>query len=261
MDNNEYRSPTAQVGWFSRWFPSVSFHAKFLRTVYSASRLAKQGHYDHAQWQQSSAAIIRALESVGVRFEVTGLDHLRSVAKPCLVIGNHVSTLETVVLPMLLRELSPLTFVVFQGLVEVPVFKHVMRSRDPITVRQVSAREDFKAMLTGGLERLQRGTSLIIFPEGDRMPWFDRTKFNTIGAKLASRASVPIIPMALQTATWPMGGPFSYLGRIHINKPARIALGPHLEVTDRGAAAHDAVIQFIESKLSEWGAPLALKAD
>ena len=148
LDNDAYFSPTTNVGWFGRMFPSVSFHSKFLRIVYAASRLAKRGLYGHAEWQQSSANIVRALERVGVRFEVTGLDHLRSVSRPCLVIGNHVSTLETVVLPMLLRELSPLTFVVFKRLVEVPVFKHVMISRDPITVRQVSAREDFKAMLS-----------------------------------------------------------------------------------------------------------------
>lgn len=256
LDKDEYFSPTSRVGWFSRLFPSVSFHAKFLGIVYAASRLAKRGRYDHSEWQQSSTAIIRALESVGVRLEVTGLDHLRTVAKPCLVIGNHVSTLETVVLPMLLRELTPLTFVVFQRLVEVPVFKHVMISRDPITVRQVSARDDFRAMLAGGRERLERGMSLVIFPEGDRMPSFDRANFNTIGVKLAARASVPMIPMALQTAAWPMGGPFGYLGHVNVEEPARIALGPPIEVTDRGPEAQQDIIEFIEKKLTEWGAPM-----
>ena len=89
------------------------------------------------------------------------------------------------------------------------------------------------------------------------MSSFDRDNFNTIGVKLAARASVPIIPMALQTAAWPMGGPFSYLGRINVDEPARIALGPPIEVSDRGPQAQQDIIEFIEKKLTEWGAPMA----
>lgn len=255
LDNNEYRSPPRQVGWFSRLFPSLSFHCQFLWIVYAASRLAKRGLYDHEAWQRSSTDIVRALESVGVKLEVTGLDHVRNVQKPCLVVGNHISTLETVVLPGFLRDLTPVTFVVFQRLLELPIFKHVMRSRDPIGVRQVSVREDFKAMLTGGVERIERGVSLIIFPEGDRMEKFESANFNSIGAKLASRTSVPIVPLALETSAWPMGGLFSYIGHIYPERPVRIAFGPPIQATDRGAEAQEVLIEFIETKLAEWNSP------
>ena len=252
LDNDEYRSPPPQVGWFSRLFPSLSFHFQFLWVVLAASRLAKRGLYDHKAWQDSSAQIVRALESVGVQLEVTGLNHVRAVRKPCLVVGNHASTLETVVLPVLLRDLSPITFVVFARLLEVPIFKHVMRSRDPIAVRQVSVRDDFKAMLTGGSERIERGVSLIIFPEGDRIAEFDRANFNTIGAKLAARTSAPVIPMAVRTDAWPMGGLMSYIGRIYPSRPVRIAFGPPIESDDRGTATQAALLEFIESNLSDW---------
>ena len=252
LDNDEYSSPPKQVGWFSRQFPSLSFHCQFLRIVLRSSRLAKRGLYDHEAWQSSSADILRALESVGVRLEVTGLHHVRAASRPCLVVGNHVSTFETVVLPALLRDLTPITFVVFARLLELPIFKHVMRSRDPIGVRQVSVREDFKAMLIGGVERLKNGVSLIIFPEGDRMAKFDRANFNSIGSKLAARTSVPIVPMALETSTWPLGGLFSYIGRIYPERTARIAFGPPIQPADRGTVAQEELIEFIETKLAEW---------
>ena len=252
LGNDEYRSPPKRVGWIGRLFPSLSFHWSFLRTVLAASRLARRGLYDHEAWQRSSTKILRVLESVGVRFEVTGLDYVRAVHKPCLVVGNHVSTLETVVLPALLRDLTPITFVVFDRLLEVPIFNHVMRSRDPIAVRHISVRDDFKEMLSGGVQRIERGVSLIIFPEGDRMEAFDRTKFNTIGAKLAARTSAPIIPMAVQTRAWPVGGLFGYLGRIDPSQPARIAFGPPILAADRGRGAQEALIEFIESKLADW---------
>lgn len=257
LDNDEYLSPPRRLGWFGRRFPSISFHWQFLRIVWAASRLARRDRYDHAAWQQSCAGIVRALESVGVQLEVTGLDHLRATATPCLIVGNHMSTLETVVLPVFLRDLSPLTFVVFQQLLEVPVFRHVMRSRNPIAVRQDSARDDFKAMLTGGVDRIEQGMSLIVFPEGDRMATFERANFNTVGAKLAARTSAPLVPMAVQTDAWPMGGPFSYLGRIDASRPVRIAFGPPIEVNDRGAAAQETLLAFIESKLAEWNQPSA----
>ena len=255
LTNDEYLSPPRRVGFFARLFPSFVFHGKFLRIVLAASRLAQRGLYDHKAWQQSCENIIRALESVGVRLEITGLDHMRAADKPCLVVGNHVSTLETVVLPVLLRDLSPITFVVFAKLLELPVFKHVMRSRDPIPVRQISVRDDFKEMLIGGVERIERGISLIIFPEGDRMPKFERENFNSIGSKLAARTSAPIVPMAVQTHTWPMGGLFGYIGRIYPSRPTRIAFGAPLQAAERGAEAQEALIEFIESKLAEWGTP------
>jgi 1-acyl-sn-glycerol-3-phosphate acyltransferase len=40
-----------------------------------------------------------ALENVGVRFEITGLDNLKSFEGPAVFIANHMSTLETFVLP------------------------------------------------------------------------------------------------------------------------------------------------------------------
>ena len=57
----------------------------------------------------------------------------------------------------------------------------------------------FKAVLEGGKQRLQKGISIIVFPQTTRTVRFEPENFNSIGVKLAQRAKVPIIPLALRT--------------------------------------------------------------
>jgi len=47
--------------------------------------------------------------------------------------------------------------------------------------------------------------SVLIFPQTTRDLRFDPNKFNTLGIKLAKRAKVPVIPVAVKTDAWGMG--------------------------------------------------------
>jgi len=76
-----------------------------------------------------------------------------------------MSTLETMVLPCIISQFRDSTFVVKQSLVDYPVFKHIMRSRDPITVGRTNPRDDLKAVFEGGEARLRAGRSIVIFPQ------------------------------------------------------------------------------------------------
>ncbi len=154
---------------------------------------------------KAASATLRALEQVGVSIEIDGIDNFRTFDGPCVFIGNHMSTLETFVLPVLIAPIKDATFVVKQSLVEYPVFKYVMRARDPVTVGRSNPRDDLKAVLEGGTERLKAGISIIIFPQTTRLAAFDRDQFNTIGIKLAKRAGVPVVPIALKTDAWGNG--------------------------------------------------------
>jgi 1-acyl-sn-glycerol-3-phosphate acyltransferase len=255
FENGVYRSPPQTGSPLARLFPSWAFHSRFISIVWKASVKAKRGVYDDHQWALSSLAIIRALEKVGVRFEITGIDHLRTPDTPCLVVGNHMSTLETGVLPSLIQPIRKVTFVVKEGLLEYPVFKHVMRSRDPIPVTQTNPRVDFKRVMEEGAKRLASGISLVIFPQGARRPVFDVGQFNTIAVKLAQRADVPIVPLALDTRAWGLGRRLTDFGRIDPSKPVRFAFGEPLWVRGRGTDEHQAIVDFIRTRLRTWGAP------
>lgn len=252
--DGQYQSPPAHLGWLARIFPSWSLYRRFVPIVWRASQLAKRGRYGDEEWQASSLAVLAALERVGLQVRVTGIAHLAAVEGPCVVIANHMSTLETVVLPGVIQPVKPVTFIVKQSLLETPVFRHVMRSRNPIAVTRANPRQDLKEVLEGGAERLSRGISIVVFPQTTRTVAFDPSQFSSIGAKLAARAGVPIVPLALQTQAWANGQRLKDFGTIDPSRRVRIAFGEALQPSKRGAEEHEAVVAYIQGHLAAWAA-------
>ncbi len=251
--DGSYRTGPHRV--FPLWkaFPTLGFYRYIFSIVWRAGAKAKRGEYDTEEWAKSSLEVLRALEQVGIEVEVTGVENFRDLKEPCLFLANHMSTLETFVLPIIIVPMKPVTFVVKESLIETPVFKYVMRSRDPITVGRSNPREDLKAVLEGGAERLNAGVSLIIFPQTTRFLDFDPKRFNTIGVKLAKKANVPIVPVALKTDAWGNGRVLKDFGKMDPSKKVHFAFGKPLWIKDRGTEEHEKVVEFIGSKLKEWG--------
>jgi 1-acyl-sn-glycerol-3-phosphate acyltransferase len=251
--DDTYRTGPRKISLLAKLMPSFMFYPKVVGIVRAASSKAKQGHYDTREWCGSSLATLRALEGVGVRIEIDGMDNFRSVEGPCVFIGNHMSTLETFVLPVIIAPIKDATFVVKQSLVDYPVFKYVMRARNPVTVGRSNPRDDLKAVLEGGADRLKAGLSIIIFPQTTRTPIFDPDQFNSIGIKLAKRAGVPVVPFALKTDAWGNGYWLKDFGRIDPAKTVHFAFGKPLPIRDRGSEEHQQIVEFIQGKLKEWG--------
>ena len=138
-----------------RW----SFYLQYFEVVMAARRLAVRGLYDDSAWAESSLAVLRTVERNRGRFDITGMDNLRRSAGsgPFVFIANHMSTLETQILPVLIVPLLPVTFVVKEGLVASGAFGPIMRSRDPVVVKRRNPREDLEEVLRAGGERLRRG--------------------------------------------------------------------------------------------------------
>jgi 1-acyl-sn-glycerol-3-phosphate acyltransferase len=252
--NGAYRTAARKHTLFARAFPGLRFYSLAGPIVWRAGRLALRGAYGDAAWSRSSFGILRALETVGVRLEIAGVDHFRTLPGPCVFIGNHMSTLETFVLPTVIRHAKRVTYVVKRELTSYPVFGPVMRSRDPVVVGRSNPRDDLRAVLEGGTERLRAGISIVVFPQTTRTPVFDAEAFNTIGIKLARKAQVPVVPLALKTDAWGNGRIVKDIGRIDPGKTVHIEFGGPMEVQGTGAAEHQRVIDFIRERLRAWGA-------
>ncbi len=249
-----YHTVPRAVSWFARAFPELVFYSCYIGTVLKARAKIKRARYTGDDWADSSREVLRSLESVGIQVEITGIRHLEQLETPCVVIANHMSVLETNVLPGIIQPVRPVTFVVKQSLLDYPIFKHVMRSCDPIAVTRTNPRDDLRAVLEGGTERLRRGISIIVFPQTTRAVAFDPAMFTTIGVKLAHRACVPVVPLALLTDAWGNGKYIKEFGRIDASRLAHFAFGEPLQVQGRGADEHQAIISFIEGKLQQWQA-------
>jgi len=252
LEGDTYTTALRHLSLMERKLPSLVFYRDVISIVLRASRKAKRNRYDTSEWCNSSIEVLTALERVGVTLEITGMDFFKKLDVPCVFIGNHMSTLETFVLPTIIAPFRETTFVVKQDLVDYPVFKYVMRSRNPITVGRANPRDDLKAVLEGGTERLRNGTSIIIFPQTTRTATFDPDQFNTIGVKLAKKAVAPVVPIALKTDAWGTGTYLKDYGLIHPSKIAHIAFGEPLWISDRGADEHQKIVEFITNKLAAW---------
>lgn len=249
-----YRTAPRKTSLLARTFPSLTFFPQLHRSIFRSSAIARRGEYDDQAWIDTSVTILQALEGVGCQFEVTGLDQFDKFEGPCLIVANHISSLETGVLPALIRPLRPVTFVVKQSLLDYPIFRHVMRARRPIAVTQTNPRADLKTMLEEGAKRLAEGTSIIVFPQGARRATFDPTEFNSIGVKLAQRSNVPIVPLALMTSAWPLGKLVTDFGRLDPGRKIRMAFGEPMTIEGRGGDANARLITYIESYLRRWDA-------
>jgi 1-acyl-sn-glycerol-3-phosphate acyltransferase len=121
-------------------FPSVVFYLRLCCIVLHASRLAKNNRYHDSNWVDSSYQVLQQLEKVGVHVEISGIENVMGVSGPAVIIGNHMSMMETFVLPAMVQPVKPVTFVVKETLLSYPVFKYVMRSRKPIAVTRTNPR-------------------------------------------------------------------------------------------------------------------------
>lgn len=249
---SSYRTPAEGKG-RSR-FPGLSFYFRLLAgPLLGLYWKAARGKCDDFEWTRHSNWFGDVLESVGCEIDIEGLDVLDEIDGPCVFVANHMSTLETFLLPGIIRPRKPVTFVVKESLVTMPVFGPIMRSRNPVVVRRANPREDLKVVMTEGVERLKNGISMIVFPQHTRSVDFIPANFNTIGEKLAARADVPVVPIALKTDAWGQGSKIKECGKIRPDLPVRARFGEIFpDASDRGI--HERICAFIGNTLSEWQA-------
>jgi len=252
IENNRYLTSPEKISLFSRLLPSLCFYPQFIGVVIKAAGKAKRGQYPDEEWAADSMRVLRLLERAGVSFEISGLDNLQKQKTPCVFVGNHMSIMETLILPIIIVPHMSVTFVVKDSLLNYPIFKHVMRSRNPVAVTRTNPRKDFKTVMSDGVNRLKEGTSVIVFPQTTRSTDFDPEHFGSIGTKLAKKAEVPIIPIALKTDSWQNGTFSKDLGRICPDVPVKIAFGRPITIEGKGTAEHQQVIDFIVGKFGEW---------
>ncbi|MBF0536702.1 MAG: 1-acyl-sn-glycerol-3-phosphate acyltransferase [Nitrospirae bacterium] len=237
----------------SRDLATLMFYPIMAAVVSHGSFLARYARfYGHPGVCRSSRGILVGLEAAGVRFDICGIDNVRDLDGPCVFIGNHMSVLETLAMPAIIGHYKDITFVIKKELATYPVFRYLLMSMDPIVVSRKNPRDDLTAVLTKGNALLSAGRSLVIFPQSSRSVEFDPKMFNTIGIKLAIRANVPVIPIALKTDAWGNGKRIKDFGVIDPNKTVHFAFGKPMYIKNRGAEQHQWIIDFITEKLRQW---------
>ena len=235
----------------SRWYFYLNNFGIFART----GRCGRRGRLDKERQIYYSNKNFRLVEKCGGRIHLPGLENLRDVSgEPVVLIGNHMSLLETALFHAVAREYLDFTFVIKQSLLTVPFFRDIMRSLGAIPVGRENPRDDLRAVLGDGEKVLESGRSIIIFPQSARSETFDAAKFNSIGIKLAKSAGVRVLPFALKTDFLGNGKYLRDMGPVRPKRGVYFEFAPARAVEGNGQALQQEIIGFIQSRLASWQA-------
>lgn len=251
----EYRSPLRRPSPWEKipgWATAL-YYIRLLSLIAGSARIAKRGGYTDEKWCRDAQLVVRFVESVGGRIEVGGLEGFARQPGPFVFIANHMSMLDTFLLPGIILPFHGVTFVVKEALLRYPVFGAIMRAVRPIAVERQNPRKDLKVVLEEGRRLLGAGRSVIIFPQATRFASFNTEMFNTLGIKLARKAGVPVVPVALKTDFQQNGRLIKEMGPVKLKKTVHMQFGPPMLVAGSGQAAHSRVVSFIQRNLSGWG--------
>lgn len=230
---------------------NLYFYSKSIKTICSAGKeIANDPTNDYSTFIKYCEKIVHIVESTGAKIEYSGLENIPK--EPCVIVGNHFSTLETITLGRIINDRAKISFVIKESLMKYPYFKDILKSLECITVTRSNPIQDLKKILKDGPKLLEKGVSIIIFPQHTRGK-FDPTEFSSIACKLAKRAKVPIVPLALDTRFWGKGKIISDIGPVSRDIPVRFAFGEPMIIDKNEKEVHAKYLQFIEKKLTEWG--------
>jgi 1-acyl-sn-glycerol-3-phosphate acyltransferase len=238
-------------------FDKISFNSRlyfilgYIGIVLSARILVAQGRFDRAAWAQTSFNVLKLVEDCGGHVHTTGLTNIEKSQGPVVFISNHMSNLESSVLPSFILPTTPVSYVIKESITRYPIFGTVVGSQQPIPVSRTNPRADFQVVMTRGNTLLQNGRSIILFPQSTRTVTFNPDEFNSLGIKLAKKANVQVIPVAVKTDFWQNGRYFRDYGPIDRRQPVHFAFGEPFFI-ENSKQAHHHVINFIQSHLDKW---------
>lgn len=250
-----YDTPEGRRSFFNKlvFGSRVDFYVRNFAVFQQSGACAGRGELDAFNQIKYSNMNVDVVEQCGGKIHLRGLDKVRSLNhEPVVVIGNHMSLLETALLHAVIRAHIDFSFVIKQSLLDIPYFGNILRALDAVAVGRSDPREDFKMVMSEGTRILNGGRSIIIFPQSTRSVEFNVEQFNSIGVKLARSAGVRVLPMALKTDFVRTGKIFRDLGPVNRKREIWFEFGDAMTVEGNGKAQHNQIAEFIKSRLDYW---------
>jgi len=133
------------------------------------------------------------LFAAGVKLHVEGLEKI-DPNKSYIFIGNHQSHFDVLsvfsALPLTVR------FMAKKELFKIPVFGWSLYASGTIRIDRSNRERAIKSM-NNALDRIKRGVSVVVFPEGTRSEDGKIREFKKGGFVLAIKGGIPIVPVSI----------------------------------------------------------------
>ena len=159
-------------------------------TVIVVAPIDRDGKLVQSTGQMVGRTLLRVIR---VPLEVQGLEHL-TPGQPYVFAANHRSNFDIFTLLSILP--GRLMFVAKKSLFQIPLFGQALRRMGSVPLDRDSLKEAMKS-LDQAAARVQAGASMIIFPEGTRVPTPELIPFKKGVFIMASKAGQPIVPVSI----------------------------------------------------------------
>jgi len=160
---------------------------------------------------------------------------------PAVIMAKHQSAWETIAFQAIF---PPQVYILKRELLRLPLFGWGLAAAHPIAIDRSAAVRSLEQVVEEGKQRLSIGLSVVVFPEGTRVPPGENRRYRAGGAQLAIEAGVPVIPVAHNAGVfWPRGGFVKRAGviTIEIGDPVQSDNREPRELTDE-------IKEWIESR-------------
>jgi 1-acyl-sn-glycerol-3-phosphate acyltransferase len=154
-----------------------------------------------------------------------------------IIMCNHQSAWETFFLQTLF---SPLSTVLKEELMRIPLFGWALRFSKPIAIDRNQKFKSLKKLISQGKNRLEEGISVLIFPEGTFFSKVVPEEYLKGGAALASSTRYTILPVVHNSGEhWPPDKLLKIPGTI------KVVIGPAIHSENRS-------VDEIQKKAVSW---------
>ena len=179
-------------------------------------------------WADTTIWLARVI--AGIRYEIHGAEHLPE--QPAVFMINHQSNWETIFIPTLHHKNK---WVLKKSILHIPFLGWALASLRPIAIDRSKRREAMNRIIEQGAERVARGYSVVLYPEGTRQPPGEPIRFKHGAIRLAKNLNLPITAIAHNAGQcWPRRG-LMQPGTVHvyISPPFSIDSAPPAELNSQ----------------------------
>ncbi|MEM7562463.1 MAG: lysophospholipid acyltransferase family protein [Pseudomonadota bacterium] len=148
----------------------------------------------------------------GLRYEVEGLENITHDG--VIIMSKHSSTWETIALQLFF---GPLVWVVKRELTWIPFFGWALLSMEAIALNRGTGRKAIRQLIDESRERMEKGRTLMLFPEGTRVLPMQKKPFKIGGAIISERTGFSVLPIAHNAGEfWPRHSWIKWPGTIKV---------------------------------------------
>ncbi|RXJ00321.1 1-acyl-sn-glycerol-3-phosphate acyltransferase [Anaerobacillus alkaliphilus] len=212
------------VIWFVYFWYHLFITYPSLLKVKKLQKAGRKEEMEQLVFKTSSNWAKQLVKLTGSVIEIKGKENLPKQGS-FVIVSNHQGNFD---IPILLGYLErPIGFISKIEVKKLPIVRDWMVYMNCVFLDRKDRRQAIHA-INQGAENIKQGTSIVIFPEGTRSKGMKMNLFKAGSFKLAQKAEVPIIPIAIK-------GSFKIMEQNkNIIKPAEVSVTilPALQPTD-----------------------------